>query len=541
MTWRVEIEWDGRRWAFEDVPIEQEYVADLENPTGEFTSTLRLDMGDTWGMRLAGHRPATLKAFLYSDGALTTVLPCIELQPGRRGEVSVLRLGYKPDRKASMVDSVRDFAVRRTDLDATAQARADARESWDGVLTLYGGKSMAELFPFGEDPYLEHFSHFFTDPTIYERQSDGAVLPVVFGRPGRNGEAALKLLVADDAAQRSIVAAHPMDVNGTVTGYRYQSDGRRYAYSGEDPNEIGANDVVISTGTFGPRTISQVDAATGTGDPLAYPDGWLSGDPEVQFHTTDEENNLFVAFNRAAVGLPNAAVDVLEQVASYVGGLPLDASSASNVREILTGYELDGIVTDSDISAWTLLTSELMPLLPVAISPGPAGLVFRGVVLSPTTVTRVRAEVTLGPDMEPLGPMSSAEASASRVALHYGYDLADEKFTRRVNLRPSDLGMGVSLLREPLKLETNWIYDDVTAGQVVRDLVHRRCQWLPRLTCLANPSLYGMEGKAALYVGDVVRITDASYGLNHQLASVVRLVRRGAELRLTFALLTGKS
>jgi hypothetical protein len=213
--------------------------------------------------------------------------------------------------------------------------------------------------------------------------------------------------------------------------------------------------------------------------------------------------------------------------------LPVDWARLGAVQRHLDRYRVGGY-WDEGCDPWAWVRDNLLPLLPISIRWGPAGLypvVWRywaGIEEAVLGLEDGR-NCCLKGEVEWEG---AEDDRLSEVAISWGRDVGGSilrQTTRSLDCLPARLGALADsrpLPREPrrLELETDLVWDTSTADLVATWLLLSRA--LPRRVARATSD----HRLGRLCSGDVVTVTSARHSLSDQVGHVRRVVRHGPEV-----------
>ena len=228
------------------------------------------------------------------------------------------------------------------------------------------------------------------------------------------------------------------------------------------------------------------------------------------------------------------ANEVLHTYLSRSRGIAIDLQSILSLTQI-SGYRIDGQITEADTTPLEWVTTALAPILPVARCFAGNGLRFFHI--DPTATDYV-ADLQLGRpgrdgERVSLRPMQSQEAVINDVTVRYNWQadrqtFASAVFTMRADVdpatqRPSRVlndrarrSQGLYGLRS-ITIETRWTSDESTAKKIVNSILDR--YHMPRWRVAYRLT----QGWGGLDVNDVVKMTDSDIGISGQLARIVEI------------------
>lgn len=521
MIARVDIEWDGRRWRFDDVPVQVDQASASLLDGASYQPRrfrLALPMGDTYALRVAGHHPDSMRVLVTAGGRPVSTAPVVSMEPAIGTAATLLQCAEVPEPEASTMPPSVDMTLRPVNRRRTERANAQIDEANAMALDFYygapgGGLDDVEAWRrFHEyGGWVDRKAGTFDAAdytTVYGKRVEGRLLPLVFGRPGSNGTPATEAIPYDSVNKRMLVAGHA----GTPGSVRlYDADDVENPDTGWTATHQTLDDGRV------------VLAIT---------------EPGVPTKAYDEDKTWFIAWNGTAEGLPGDAFSVLEYLTGHSRGIRLDVASLEAVRHLLRGYELARVV-DAETDAWSLLSSEVLPLLPVAMVSTPDGVGF--VDARPYPADREpRCHITAGADFAPLPPDHRGGGDVvNSWTLQYGPHKQNRTYDAEYTADWRTFHAArVSLSRHGARervLKTGWVYDPSVAHRIGGDLVERHARdWLP-ITYQARPALYGVEGRTPLERGTVIRLTDTSRSISARDVVIVDTARSGDDLRVTVA------
>lgn len=562
MTYRVRLHWEGKRWEFADVPVEIQEGGDLLAVPARYTPrrfTIRLPLGDLRDLIAAGALITTATCEVIFNQRLLISAPPVSIEAGHRGHLATVVCEERPIRDGNMVPPQFDMRVVALNPDETRRREELLDEyaalQWEWLRApsynkpVIGMTEVAQkLNDIGVDVAVPVWSatglpatdynanQIFADTTYdqvtiqtfdtdaYDERVEGLVYPLIFGRPGINGTPAARPIPVDDVNDTMLLAGHSM-TTGNVTIYK-RHQGTTVGHA------TGAVAVTNGEDDLG-RSVALLEGLTGNdddgGDPFYEP----GGDYGVAFDVADPNS---------AEGLSSDAADVVSYMTAQVAGLRMNLSSTHLLRDYLRGWKLDGAV-DSRADPWSILTRDILPLLPVAIVAGPSGVDYVPIRLDAGKGEDSR-KIVAGSGFSPASTLYRRDGSrqtVSRVVVEHAFNVFSNKPARAsqawANSYEVARGGGLSTDRAET-VSTPWIYDTATAQRSAQQRLLRESKNRIEIEYQANPYRYGIESAQPLEIGDVIELTDDAMRLTSRLALVTRKVRRNtSDLRFTLTLL----
>ncbi|MEL6342073.1 MAG: hypothetical protein AAFV53_03000 [Myxococcota bacterium] len=196
-----------------------------------------------------------------------------------------------------------------------------------------------------------------------------------------------------------------------------------------------------------------------------------------------------------------------------------------SVRQLLNRYKFAGWIGDADTSPWEWAKKEILPLLPVAVVnrfDGVEPIVFD----VGETGTRIRAEVTEGPEFYPLSALRALRSSdqiVNAVSIDYMHDAfhgghretsrTGSSFVPQTLIDDGQVPTQYAIesqrrwgeVRERT-LSSDYLYDDATAALIADEYIQRWGDQVDGATFSAAPR-YGW-----LQIGDRIRFTSERLG-----------------------------
>ena len=366
----------------------------------------------------------------------------------------------------------------------------------------------------------------------------GNVYPIVFGGPG------LPL---------------PSDDFGDLYGW----PGFAVAFDSNGDNSATPCTVLLSDGLLsagiGAASISLVNTSL---------------DPSQSFTVTpaasvDGQGRVVTVVDVAAVDLPIAAGDEIWCIAQQTVGLRgagdiirwvleqsslrVDFASLSDTLTALNLFQLDGVI-NSQVSPYSFLTDDILPLLPATLTRTGRGLSLR---LWPWRATVADIQGTIGPAYacQRMGPVdwSSIYEVKSAYQIRYGYDLRAGEYRRMLRYVPEPAYDTPSEVRNPwcvradtrvnrrTGLRSNWRWDEIESAMVADPATARAIlDWRARRYSqpVRSCSYAGPENLQYLRAGDVVWWSDSEVGMDH-LAWIREITYRPDHTELVIETLPG--
>jgi hypothetical protein len=522
-TWSLDLDWDGRRWRFDDVVVDQSEDVDIlavDHGYSPRRYRIAVPMGDIAGFVALGHHPGTGRAVLSYEDRFQFDGP-FSIEAGREGELSVVHLEDRPIDDTPSLPPLYDMTVNFYDEGETAAARAawqayrdeywsrKSTQRWFGELGIYADP----LFP-GPITMMREPSP--TAPVVYSERVEGLVYQLIIGQPGSDGVVASPAYLIHAANGTLQVAGHRI-TNGTVTIVQVWGD--------ETATEL-VHTTFTSYDAEG-REIAVVE--------ISPPDGSM-GAPVVQ---VDPGSVYFVRFDGTARGLPSDVASVIGYLIDKTPGVRVDVRALQTLRVQLRGLVLDAAIYKST-SGWQILVDELLPILPVALVPTPFGVAPVLVNLRPPredarTHVRVGSDIVYAGDRRHFGRYDRRPV-VNAWTIRFAWNARTEGFAREVTVGPSHVADAVvSVSRHGRRAdvrETGWISDAPTAEALAVSLLERTALDREPLVYLARPSVFGSEGVLPLRAGEAYLWTDDEHHLDEHLVVVTSVRRQGDNLRI---------
>jgi hypothetical protein len=336
--------------------------------------------------------------------------------------------------------------------------------------------------------------------------ADGKAWPIVFGQPGyaKSGQyiknvyatPAYCIKVYDNHNAQFMVAGHNIVGTGTVTII-------------DDNGQTTVKTPVRELDTFGniyhyitilPSDNVAMPGYSGSGDSREWWVYW----------------NTPTLPNRFGIGSLTRGGDVL-QWAMLRSGQRVDVGAFANMAAVLNRYQFSGYINDPAMYAWEWIQGNILPLLPVGIRMGPNGL--RPVLdqLGFIDSLQATAQWHIGRDLEIQQITAVTQTTANEDIINdatikyafngYGQNLTSVARCRHMRQGQNELQTDLaktSVNRYGIKqtvLESNYIYDGVTADLIVQTVVKSNA--LPRyqVTVHANVQWGWVQ------IGDIISVT----------------------------------
>jgi hypothetical protein len=350
--------------------------------------------------------------------------------------------------------------------------------------------------------------------------ADGKAWPIVFGQPGfaQSGQYTKNLYATpaycikeyDSHNAQFMVAGHDIVGTGTVTII-------------DDNGQTTVKTPVRALDTFG-NIYHYITILPS--DNVAMPGYSGSGDSKKWWVYWDTPTYP----NRFGAGSLTRGGDVL-QWAMLRSGQRVDIGAFANMAALLNRYQFSGYINDPAMYAWEWIQGNILPLLPVGIRMGPNGL--RPVLdqLGFIDLLQATAQWHIGKDLEIQQTTAVTQTTATDDIVNdatikyafngYGQNLTSVARCRHIRQGQNELQTDIaktSVNRYGVKqtvLESNYIYDGITADLVVQTVVKSNA--LPRfeVTVIANMQ-WGY-----LQIGDIIEVTATRLGLKEHHAMVV--------------------
>lgn len=517
---RAEIEWDGHRVVVPGVEVEVIEDSDVlsDMPPAMPSYTFDVPLGLNMRRWLAqGHSVATMVVRLYaSDGSLVSSSPVQQAELRDAPRHSTLTCQDRPVSDGSTIPASREILQRTFDAEASERAREQLlyemrnEVAAENVRRWGSGAGKRQPTPFalivGPDE-----SEYYT----YNERSIGRTMPLVFGRPGRDGTPALQIWPFDDANRYALVAGPGM-TPGTVTVHKLQANAAI---------ESDTFDLEVQRDEFG-REYAVVQLPIPT-----------SPTPTDCSYTTDAE--FFVSFDGTAHGYPGTADEVIRYLCAATRGVRIDHASIESAAPLLRRYQLDAAI-DQPVDAWDVLTGQVMPLLPAALVGTPYGTGL-AVVVTDVTPDELMGTLKEGVDLHPLDDGAYIERVDQRttsVVLSYAPSAVSKGYSR-TSIGGPDSDAEVAAAATQLgattrAMSTAWVYDKATAQRIARERARfGALAFWPREYRIL-PAAHGRESPSPIRAGQWW-VVQASDGTSHT-ALVQSVSRYGADARVRLRL-----
>jgi len=539
----VALDWDGRRWQTLGTLVELDDEADSATFKPR-RMTVEIDLGvDALAMVAAGHHHGTASVAIWFGTAPVYVGGVADLQPGRAGEPSVLRVVGADLDDGAMVPASVDVAMRKVNATRTAariaaeRARTEAEvEIWRDVVGGWNGEDYVVVLGPGEygagnGPPSVHYVpprhadgpvyywRIYPDlagQTVYLQETVGRVYPWIIGRPGiESGNVATRAYPIDVDTQTLMIAGHHATA-GTVS-IRGPKHGKP---------EQTARETLTATNTYDAlgRPVMTVTVAGST----VLEHRWLTTHPEAA------DDDWYAIWEGTASGLPNNAIDVIQTLLSAQTS-PVDYARIESLRGVLAGYTLDGSI-DAPVSVWELLQSAIVPLLPVALvdTVDGVGLVH---MRYDATAADARAPLEVGRDLDPLGRPVWASASgqseiSNRITVSYAPSRSTAAPGVSVTVGASTHEIAARSLAihgdRPREIVTGWVHRAAVAETVARDALLRSAVDRRVVQYAVDAAVFGLGAAREIRLGDVYTVTDADELISDVVALVTAIRRDGS-------------
>jgi hypothetical protein len=247
--------------------------------------------------------------------------------------------------------------------------------------------------------------------------------------------------------------------------------------------------------------------------------------------------HYYVSYH-AAQGYGPGAGTLIELLLEH-STLRIDRAAWAAVRDELDTFVLAGAVTET-VRPVQFIEQTLLPLLPLSLDAGPAGL-RPALWRLDARAADATHHLNLGADLAWESGPDPVPATATDVSMRYAHDLERDRFTgNAIANERTHAHLAVSTgtgRRRAEPLETRLVYDAAVAERMLgwRSLAfgvtRRRCVYQIPL------ARFGVGAARELRPGDVVTLTDAARGLSRVVALVERLRQRSDRLTATFLLL----
>lgn len=516
MSWRVEVQWHGRRWTAEDAPVEVVESVDLLSTTYTYRPRrLRvvMDLGHVQDLVARGVAAVDSWVRFTYQGRLVGEGPAA-FDAGRGGELTTVYLGeVEPVITSGEVPPTYDMTIRRLDRARTNRRRQRWRE-WE-----------AEKARIWRNPLTpNHIADLpFTSVQVYDEVVEGKIYMAVFGRPGATGAGgAIPAVPAYLIDQGDVPTSRPAVL--MVAGHATKlGTVRVYQDFPEGGGRFESLQTYLTTDDRG-RQITAVEL------PLFDPGGggvWAR-----------EDHTYWTSWVGTAEGMDASIGELLTWHLDKVQGVRIDAEHVALASRRAPAISLSGALTER-ARAWDVVTRGILPALPrVRLVPTAHGVGV--VVVDPAAARsdqRVRLAAGAGEGLVPITAhvgWGKAPDIANRVQVAFGWNARTRGYGRTA--AADDLDSQAMYGVRDAQVDSAWVYDLTTADILARDIVAMRGREWPAYTYQANPALYGVEGVAYLQPGTVVGLTDTERGIDGATAIVTGTRRYGADLRVTLSL-----
>lgn len=308
-------------------------------------------------------------------------------------------------------------------------------------------------------------------------------------------------------------------------------------YTGETFSAL--NNYVL-TYTPDPEIGSGVTTCLGEVDSPAYTDPTFNGVEQLPLYVIwRDEKDGGGGLVRNGVTI-QAAGDVLEYLLGLTS-IAVDWGRFAAAKPLLNQYQLDGCITDR-VEVWALLRDEILPLLPVSLVSGPAGIYP---VVWRYQASAADAVMVLDADADP-GVSRSARVRydsqdrINRFSLAYQYSYRTDTHMRTLTYgSEADAAIDPGVTVHPLcswsqtrtgrttsrVAQTAWIYDPSTAYAVL--------EWWAAAYALPTRTVTYLVPEvefAAIERGMVVTLTDAGIACSGAVCLVREVVTDGSGL-----------
>jgi hypothetical protein len=235
-----------------------------------------------------------------------------------------------------------------------------------------------------------------------------------------------------------------------------------------------------------------------------------------------------------AAGPLTAATDVL-RLAAERSTLDWDEGSIVGAGEVLDLYRLDGYL-DAQVAPLDFVRAELLPILPIALVPGPRGISIVLTNRAPRAdeaVAHLEQGRNAWADSLSLTPETEADDIVGAVAISYDYRPRDGSFSKQQTLTANaseaaaaaaaSASLASFLAQGPagqppgrVDVETAFVGRAEVAGLIAQDIFAARSTPRASRTYRVGPDLAGIAP------GQAVLLTDADLGLTRQPVRVLR-------------------
>lgn len=212
---------------------------------------------------------------------------------------------------------------------------------------------------------------------------------------------------------------------------------------------------------------------------------------------------------------PGGAGDVLSS-ALFASTVRIDIAELMRLRPVLNAYRLAGYI-DDPVSPLEWVRSQLVPILPIEIVPGPFGL--RPVLVPGTTAD------TGEPGVSVVAGQGIARGSPCRIVETEPVTTIEIAYARRADTGSYSQSAVLSADTSPLGLlsqgrgsetvSTDYVHDAGTAMRIAQDRMLRRATSGHEIRySVTDWTQYGPGGTVELYAGRRIRLTDTELGLS---------------------------
>lgn len=315
------------------------------------------------------------------------------------------------------------------------------------------------------------------------------------------------------------------NVVAVIVGHGTDDLGGDVTVNGVTVNTLGSTQLITRIG----GDTSYRDSNDGNGGTLYVPlyIGWYD-------RTRSDEGGGMVGDDGEVV---RGAGDVLTYLLRQTG-LPVDAGRCAAAASLLNGYKIDTAI-DARVAVWEWLQSNLLPILPVSIATGAAGLYL---VVWRYDATATDARFALDADADPtIIRASRVKVDSSKVANRFRLNFCVNRRTgepmqfRGLDAvydasKPSVRASYVCAVSQARYRTTrdSGIRDDETTTGIIWDVATADAILATRARAyaLAQRTVdYVVSGEDYddLQLGDVVTLTHAEIGMSQQVAIVTKL------------------
>ena len=505
-AWNIDLQWDGRRWAWSDLAVEVREDMDVMAGRPVYRPrrfTFEAPAGDILSWMRAGHTTATARCVVRFGDRILSTSPITAIEPGHAGQTTVFTVAEEPAVDVATIPPEHDMAVRRLDKEATQQDEERWQQEFEEKLNL--------LYDVMPTRPLNYEIQVLPPMALYADEIIGQTYTMVFGKPGEGDTACYPGAMIDTSTKSLMIAGHQVNAGTVVV----------LVANGETVQS--AEFTVLHRRDEQGRVIAYVDLA------------------EVTDYPATDDLEYSVAFNGTASGLPGNAADVLRTLVSLTRGVRVDVASVATLRGRLSGWYLSRFV-NAKASPWQMMMEELLPLMPVACVPTPWGAGFVYIDLE-ATAADAKLSIDVGPSFAPRWDRFKLDTAASSITtawnLRYGLRMRKNGPSYREAVRLDPDTSGVSAAASSAngylvdQIDTPWAYRSSTASLMARHLLRRTSVRRPALDYQARPEVYGVEGTHPLLHGDIVQINDPQRNFVGVVMIVGGIRRYGEDLRVT--------